>query len=161
MSQTTAPQISMTKGFNGQLADSHAPKDVVTGKAKAAAMPLGVLAVIDTASGDGGVKVPAVTGDVSGKAVGVVMHSHSVESSLTGSPEWPRYSAVPVLRRGRVYVSVENAVAEGGQVFARHTAPFGAFRADADTGNATLVPGAVYRTSTAGAGLAVVEINLP
>lgn len=161
MSQTAAPQINMTKGYTGQLADSHAPKDVVSGKATAAAIKFGYLAVIDTANGDGAVMPPAVTGDITNKTVGIVMASQSLESSLSGDPQYGRYSAVPVLRRGRVWVSVENAVAEGGLVYARHTADFGRFRADTDTGAATLVPGAVYRTSTTGAGLAVVEINLP
>ncbi len=162
MSQTTTPQINMTRGFNGMLADGPATKDVLTGKAVKEALPLGRLVVVNTANGDGAVMLPTGTADITNLSVGVVIHTHSQESSLSGDPEYPINSAVPVLRKGRVLVSVEDAVAEGGQVFARHnTAPFGKFRSDADTATATLVPGARYRSSTVGAGLAVVEINQP
>jgi len=161
MSQTTAPQINMDRGFAGAFADSHNPKDVATGKAVKEAMPLGRLAVIDAANGDGAVMLPTATGDITNLTRGVVAHSHALESSASGDPQWPQNSAVPVLTKGRIYVEVEDAVAEGGEVFARHTADFGKFRSDVDGGNATLVPGAVFRSSTTGAGLAVVEFNQP
>jgi len=161
MSQTDAPQINMTRGFNGAAADSHNPKDVLTGKAVKEAMPLGLLAVVDQANGDGAVMLPTATGDITNLTAGVVLHSHAIESSASGDPQYPQNAAVNVLRKGRVYVEVEDAVDEGAAVFARHTADFGKFRSDIDGGDATLVPGAVFRSSTTGAGLAVVEINLP
>jgi hypothetical protein len=152
----------MVKAFAGMLADSHGPKDVTTGKAVAAAIAIGRLVVVDSANGDGAVKVPAATGDVTNLARGVAMHSHSLESSSSGSPTWPIKSAVPVLLKGRVYVTAEDAVADGAAVFVRHTgANAGQFRSDVDGGNATLLPGAKYRSSTTGAGLAVVELNMP
>ena len=162
MSQTTAPAITMVKGFNGQLSDSPATKDVFSGYAVKEALPLGRLVVVNTANGDGAVMLPTASGDITNLAVGVVLHSHSLESDLTGDPEWPVKSAVPVLRTGRMYVTVEDAVAEGALVYARHDlAPFGIFRSDVDAGKATLVLGARYRSSTAGAGIAIVEINKP
>jgi hypothetical protein len=73
---------------------------------------------------------------------------------------------VVLLRRGLVWVEVEGAVTEDGDVYCRHTANggntvLGKFRADADTTNAALVPSAKFRSTTAGAGLALIELNLP
>jgi hypothetical protein len=62
-----------------------------------------------------------------------------------------------VLRKGRVWVLVENAVAKGGAVYMRVTAnggltQLGSFRADSDSGNAVLIEGAVYDTTQATGG---------
>lgn len=69
------------------------------------------------------------------------------------------------VKRGLVVVQVEEAVTAGLPAFVRHTAnggntQLGRFRSDADTANATQIP-ARYATSTSGAGLAVLDINLP
>ena len=159
MSQITAPQITMDAAVNGMPADSHAPKDVLTGKAVKEALPFGRLVVVNTANGDGAVMLPTGAGDITNLSVGVVLRTHSLESSLSGEPQYEQNSAVPVLRKGRIFAQVQDAVAEGGQVFATNAAAHGTFRSDS-TG-ATLVPGARYRSSTSGAGLAIVEINQP
>jgi len=60
--------------------------------------------------------------------------------------------------KGRVWVAVEDAVTDGGAVFVRFASgTLGAFRSDNAAGDAAQMPGAVYRSSTSGAGLAVVE----
>lgn len=64
---------------------------------------------------------------------------------------------------GRIWVLVEDAVVAGGGVFFRHTAPgveqLGAFRSDADGGNADQVTNAVFDTSAGAGELAIVLLG--
>lgn len=79
---------------------------------------------------------------------------------------------VSIVRKGYVWVPVEDAVAAGQTVFVRITADtggpgsaartVGAFRSDGDSGEAIECTRAIYRTTQAAVGgLALVEINLP
>jgi hypothetical protein len=72
---------------------------------------------------------------------------------------------MPVLRRGVVWVYAEDAVTYGAQPYCRYVAgageEYGTFRSNADTADAAAVPTAQWRSTTAGAGLALLEINLP
>lgn len=69
--------------------------------------------------------------------------------------------AVNVLTRGRIRVNVESAMSINANVFVRHTAAgleeLGAFRIDADTADATAVPGLFLRE--AGTTNIVLEVN--
>lgn len=69
--------------------------------------------------------------------------------------------AVNVLTRGRIRVNSENALAINANVFVRHVAAgleeLGAFRSDADTSDATAVPGLYVRE--AGTTNIVLEVN--
>lgn len=159
MTQTSAPQIDMDRGLNGQLADgisSH--KDILTSKAASVALVIGRLCVVDQANGQDAAKMPTAALDITNLKKGVVLRAESQESTLGADVDWAVGSAVPTITKGRVYVEVEDAVTEGDKVFARHTGgDEGKFRSD--NTNATEVVGAVYRTSTTGAGIAVVELN--
>lgn len=66
---------------------------------------------------------------------------------------------------GEMWVAVEAAVTAGQQAFVRFaTGSFtqlGAFRADADTATAGVLPACRFTTSTAGAGFAKVRVRLP
>ena len=68
--------------------------------------------------------------------------------------------SVAVLRRGRVWVKTSAAVTAGNPVYVGNaTAQLGDI-ADATGVGLTLCPGARFATSTSGAGLALVEVNL-
>jgi len=74
--------------------------------------------------------------------------------------------SMTVGKRGTWLVAVESAVAKGDPVFFRHTAGaggtvLGAWRNDADTATADAVLQAQFETTTTGAGLAELSINLP
>jgi hypothetical protein len=79
--------------------------------------------------------------------------------------------AVNIVTKGRVWVTVEDAVSAGQSAFVRFTAdsdgagdatrPVGNFRSDADTDEAVELPESRFETSTSGAGLALLYINLP
>lgn len=83
----------------------------------------------------------------------------STSDVLAGDP-------TDVARQGEFYVRVEDAVAEGGAVYFRHTASggntdLGALRSDDDTSTADLLPGARFIRAAAAGEVAVVSINLP
>jgi hypothetical protein len=73
--------------------------------------------------------------------------------------------SVSVMEEGTTVVQTEDAVAFNGPVFMRIVATgtevFGAFRSDADGGDAIAITGARFRTATTGAGLAVIKVNRP
>ena len=135
-------------------------------------VPFGVLVSLNNDGQQSGdrrlVHLPQGATDVTDAklAMGVALHTHAVENALTGvNLGYEPQSAVSILRRGRVYVQVEDAVVEGGAVYVRHVAgageQLGAFRSDADTSDAGILPGASYRSSADAGGLAIVELNLP
>jgi hypothetical protein len=73
--------------------------------------------------------------------------------------------AVPVLRRGRIYVTAEAAVAKGDPVYVRVVAGVGEtrgrVRATPDSTDCALLRGARFVSTTTAEGLAVVELDLP
>lgn len=75
--------------------------------------------------------------------------------------------AISVLRKGRIWVCSETAVNPTLPVFFRHTARVmplclpGDFMATEDLGKADLVTRAKWASVTLGAGLAILEVNLP
>ena len=74
-------------------------------------------------------------------------------------------ASVSVARKGCFVCTVEGAVTKGAPVFVRTTAAgaevLGALRGDADGGDAIALPGAQFGSTTTGAGLALVRLNLP
>lgn len=126
----------------------------------------GRLVVMGSADGRG--KLPTVSGDVTGKALGITRYQpmRMVNWPSGVSVPFPNGSTAPLIRRGLVWVKVEEIVAAGDPVFVRHASgaggtALGAFRKSADTATAAQLPSAIYRTSAAANGLALVEINLP
>jgi hypothetical protein len=91
--------------------------------------------------------------------------AHSSQSASIGAVWYAATDPVPVLRRGRIYVTVEQAVTSDDLVYVRIIASGtyvrGGFRKDADTDKAARWTAANYVTSAAAGGVAVVEINLP
>ena len=106
----------------------------------------------------------------SGTVLGITAHMQAIVQNLTstgsdGSDGYILGEAMSVLRKGRIYVQVEDAVTAGNDVYVRYVAgtgeTLGAFRSDADTSDAAVLPGAKYRTSAAASGITIIEINLP
>jgi hypothetical protein len=130
----------------------------------------GVLVVEDTTGlSDERAHLPQATGDITtvGKVAGISVHTHAVEQKKGGINNlgYEPQSAMSLLKKGRIYVTVEDAVVKGGLPFVRFVAgageQLGAFRSDADTADAVALPNASYVTSAGAGEVAVVEINLP
>ena len=154
MSQTSY-SMSMVTAKKGMLADN-GPKDIISRTNPDAAMAHGRLAVLGDS--DEVCAVPAVTGDVSAKALGIVIADLSNLDSTAVEAKKP----MSLLRKGRIWVYSEQAVGPSDTVFVRFGAGgnAGDFRKDADTDKAVALPTAKFVTTVAAAGLVQVEINL-
>lgn len=162
MSQTSY-QVNQDVAFAGLVAESQSPVDILSRQNPAVAVPYGVGVVQGTLDAD--VIVPTATAMITdGRFIGVAVSEQTVVSSASGTAaNYPLNSSVPVLRKGRVWVTVEEAVTPVSPVFCRFATGsgtvLGAFRASADTATAVAVPRARYMTSAGIGGLAVLELN--
>ena len=134
--------------------------------------PFGVGMTEDTATAgnDELAHAPKAAVDITtaGKFAGIAVHSHANEQAVLNANNvgYALASAMSIIRKGRVYVLVEDAVVKGGGVYCRYTGttPFpqlGGIRSDGDTSKAGLIPNARFETSADAGGIAVVSINLP
>ena len=121
----------------------------------------GLLCVPGTA--DEEAALPASAADVA-RAIGVNQYLTHKAEDASGN-EFAALDVMSILQGGVIAVAVEDAVASGDQPYARHTAPgaeqVGSFRSDDDGGNAAPVPNCRYVSSTTGAGVAWLSVNLP
>ena len=94
---------------------------------------------------------------------GVTAHSHANEVGADNLNLIDPNHAGNVLRRGTIYVEVEDAVVKGGAPFVRVVAAgaevLGAFRSDADAGDARQLSNARFATSADAGGFAVLEFT--
>lgn len=142
-----------------------------SGQTKAADVVMqGGLLVVRGAA-DGSCKLPTASTDVTNvlKPIGIT------RSNVARDPNFPAGGTagftyqigdtVEVVSRGRVAVTVEEAVSAGDDVYVRYDTGTGtqkgAFRSSADSSTAALLAGAVYSTSASASGIAIVDINLP
>jgi hypothetical protein len=155
-------------GFPGQIVDIAEGRDVISVNASVA-LPYGKLAVrVSAASFDKIVaKLPTTALEITtvGSALGVVVADQArAQDPSVALATYPVNSAVPVIRKRRVWVVVEEAVVAGDDVYVRFAAgtgtELGAFRKSADTATAALLPGAKFVTDAALGGYAVLELNL-
>lgn len=110
--------LDQPTALEGQLADSGFTDKV--SKENAAAVPFGLFLTKDT--GDKAVKLPAAAADITDplKRQGVALAHQALESSASGDPTYPAKSAVNVLRKGRVWVAVEEDVSPTDPVYVRY-----------------------------------------
>jgi hypothetical protein len=163
MTVQTSYLIDKVLGYPGDIVDcSDTVRDTKISKF-AGQIGFGLFVTKRAAQSDGVEECgpPTATADVTARPRGF-----SVRNQLTKPGGYELNEAVTLLRRGIIWVQTEGAVSQDGQVFARFAAGaggsvLGSIRGDADTGTAVAIPGAVFRSTTSGAGLAQVEINMP
>lgn len=104
------------------------------------------------------VRVPAASGDVTGiySAAGIVLSDNYVAGGRTSSAAKAPHM-VNIMRKGRVYVPVLEAVTRQTQAYVNYAT--GQFTAVGGT-NAAALNGAVFITSASAGNLAIVEINI-
>ena len=172
--------IQTTYGFTHDpllvgMAAGPSPCQKGTGYADAAiAFGLGLVYDGEVTQGRRKVKVPDAAFTVA-DFVGIAEHSHKQQRgdeagldvlTSTQTAEYAIGDDITIAEKRRIVVTVEGAVNPGAAVFLRHTANGGNtpgnFRTDADTARAVDISTvARWRTTTAGAGQAELEINLP
>lgn len=116
--------------------------------------------VVLTASSDTHCEQPDATGEVTaGTFQGIALRPPD------GGTAYAIGDTVKIATDGVVWVAAEDAVAAGALPYVRFATPgatgLGSFRSDVDTSNAVALPNAIFRTETAGAGLAQVKITSP
>lgn len=115
-----------------------------------------------------GCRLPRLATDITGGKVFGISLADTSKVTRTTAPlgGYSPGEAVPILRRGRIWVEVEDvgSVARGGSVYVRHVATgseeLGAIRAADDGSDTDPLTGAVFTGQVSGS-LAVVELNLP
>ena len=159
----TSYSINQAAAQGGGLYDM-GPNDIVSAVDPTEVVPYGVALCRGVA--DSECKLPSSSGDVA-KIIGVSVLSHTNEQALgTNISNYPMGKDIPLLRKGRMWVKVEESVTAGSPVFVRFASgaggsQLGAFRTSADTASAAQVMGAVFAGSAAAGGVAIVELNLP
>jgi 2-keto-4-pentenoate hydratase len=131
-----------------------------------AAMPAGVLVCQGTA--DNQCKVPASAANVAA-ARGVVLYNALMPAPGDDATtnDFAAARAVSVMNSGVVWVVCEDAIAAGAAVFCRHTAngggklQLGAVRSDADGATAASLPNCRAVSTSTGAGVVKLRVNLP
>lgn len=117
-----------------------------------------------------GCRLPRLAADITGGKVYGVAIADTSKETRSGVPigGYSAGEAVPAIRKGRVWVEVEDvgSVARGGSVFIRHVATgseeLGAVRAvDDGTDTDPLPNGSASFTGQVSGSLAVIELNLP
>jgi hypothetical protein len=162
MSQTTITQKT-AKAAPGLLADIK--ENDIIGRLidVTAGVPFGRFMKL---KGEGQCELPSsaahITGGLRG---GVTIRDLAREQSQAGVTQYNNKDAASLLRSGRIWVQVEEAVVVGDPVFVRHAGgPLGAFRKDADVSamvdQATAIPNAKYLSAAAENGLALIEFDL-
>lgn len=150
----------------GAVYDVSEAQDFVTGLSLVR-MPYGILAAANIGADDRLIKLPAASGDVAHPA-GIVVRTGAIESTRDNlAPGYQAGDPVNLMRQGRIWVTPETAVTKDGAVYARITVSggsiqLGALRGDTDSGNATLVPGARWKSTTTAYGpgvSALLEFN--
>lgn len=144
--------------IQGGLADA-GETDIVTG-VSAAIVQFGVGLAKDAA---GLVDVPAATGFI---FAGISVQKHKAQENDAAKSQYEIGQAIPMLKRGRIWVNAEVAVNPTDLVFMRHTAGTGPnpgdFLITADTATADEISAfAKWVSVTTAAGLAQLEINFP
>lgn len=117
------------------------------------------------------VHLPGLTADVTGttKIAGIALHAHIKEQATLAANNlgYDPKSELSIIRRGRVWVESEVVVVKSDPVYVRFVADSteqrGAFRNDADTSDASILPTARFFNNSrvvGGINLVIVELNL-
>lgn len=163
MSQTSY-SLSMSTAVAGLPGDAAGAPQVIDSYANPVDEIAFGCAVQQVSGDDSAIELPD-----NGSAIirGVAVRDLAEENGSAGADNtFPVNSAVPIMKKGKIWVRVEEAVTPASDVYARYTVnggntQLGAFRTDADAGKAIQITQARFLSSTSGSGLALLEINLP
>jgi len=158
----TTYSVDKVLGYPGSVADS--VDTTRESKFAAAAVNFGTFVVKRASPADANEECanPAASADVTARPRGIALKDETRKNTVA----YQVGDQVVYLRKGRAIVAVEAAVSQDGAVFARFAvgaggSQLGAIRGDADSASAVAIPTAIFKTSTSGPGLAIVELNLP
>ncbi len=153
--------------FPGQPADIGFKDDISTIVEEASGIAPGLVVVRGT-DPDRQAALPSAA-FTDAEVLGVSLRTHKARSdgAVADNENYEDESRMPVRRRGRVWVVVENAFTAGASIFGRHTAGAGGSVigrvrvTDNDTNTCSAVAGARLVTSGGAGELGLLELNLP
>lgn len=159
----TSVTVGMTRAFAGMLGDVAYSKNCQSyvNSEASAEIPFGVM-VGQGATDDTCLKLAAITD----KMIGIVAHSHAYnKDNELGTTGLKPKVTVDVLKKGTIWVPVEEAVTPASAVLVRAVAAgaevAGAFRDTADASDLIDCSAfARYLTTTTGAGFALLEFDM-
>ena len=163
MSQTSY-SVDPALGFRGLLADPNTDSYMIPlANGAAAAQGFGIMVRRDATNPEDQFDIFSATGQT---PVGILVHTQAQQNQALADPLGVSLlETASVLRRGRIWVVVEEAITVGDDVYFRHTAgtgsEIGAFRNDADTASCDQVTNAQWLQGSTGAGIALLELNIP
>jgi len=162
MSQLSYSRLQAKVAYEGQKADAGFD-DVITGIAEGA-VPFGKLVVRGTDADKQG-KLPAASGDVTTatSVLGVALHSHDREQTAAAGAAYADKEAMSLLRQGRCWVKVEEAVTVASVVHVRYAAGgngVGSFGDTTGTSERAPLAGAKYLSDAGANEFALLEVKL-
>lgn len=147
--------------YEGQAADIGV-KSIISKAAEGGNIDFGRAVVRGTA--DDQAKLPTATGQL---FLGVTQFTNAGTQDTAGFHGYYEDTEMNVIEMGYVYAYTEQSVVPGDAVYFRHTADtapldiVGRFRKDASGGDADLVVGASWETTTAAGGIGKINLNTP
>ena len=150
MSVQTTYSADMVKGFKGMLAEPFSMRQVDSGLVETAAVGLGVALTTGTADGQ---YVAAAADDA---VLGISLYEPTRELASGGTYEYAVKEQMPVLKKGRVWMTAGAALAVGAEV--AYNPATGKVQAVAG-GTTTLAMGLAVTSSSADGDLIVIEFQ--
>jgi hypothetical protein len=148
-------------GFEGQKVDLQLT-NIVSKVAEGGDIPFGRAVVQGTA--DAQAKLPSATGQT---FLGITEMTTAWAENASNLHVYDQYREMSIIDFGEVWVYTEQSVVPGDAVYFRHTAEaaplaiVGRFRKDSSGGNADLVQGAKWNTTTAAGAIGKIKLNAP
>lgn len=148
-------------GFEGQRVDLGLT-NITSKVAEAGDIPFGRAIVQGTGDDQG--KLPTATGQI---FLGITEMTTAWSENASDLHVYQQYREVNIIDFGEIYVYTEQSVVPGDVVYFRHTADtapldvVGRFRKDASGGDADLIQGAKFTSTTAAGGIAKIKLNAP
>lgn len=163
------PQTSVSDvvAYSGQIADGDFPSSFISGtNVEGSAIPFGIAVTRASSQSENYTDDVEEFDAAADEIVGVTVRSHSLASDdLAGSDAIADNQKCSIMSKGRVWVTVEEAVTKGDPVYVRFTSDggsntqLGTFRKSIDSSRARRFRGARYASSASAGGLAVLEFD--
>jgi len=148
-------------GFEGQRVDLGLT-NISSKVAEGGDIPFGRAVVRGTA--DNQAKLPTATGQA---FMGITEMTSAWSENASDLHLYDQYQEMNIIDFGKIYAYTEQSVVPGDAVYFRHTAAasplnvVGRFRKDAGGGNADLITGASWETTTAAGAIGIINLNTP
>ena len=158
--------LTLAAAVAGLVADSGYDYSI-SGNPDSGVTPAAGLFVVRSSSGERLFKLPTAATDITnvGLTMGVLAYEPARTPTTYGLSALQPNVPWRIVRRGMIWVTVEETVVDGDDVYVRYAtgsaSQKGAFRTSSDSTTAALLAGAIFKGGASAGGLCKVELNLP